>query len=291
MLEIKNIAKKFGDKVAVDNFSFTTKLGAPYGLLGRNGAGKTTTIKMILGLIAPDSGEILYDGKQFDRSRVSLGYMPEERGLYLDAKVGEQLAYFARLEGQRNVETQMNEWLERLEISEYKHKKAQELSKGNKQKVQLIATLLHSPEIVILDEPFSGLDPVNTDIFTQIIQEQVNAQKTVIFSSHQMHQVEAVCEEIAILKAGQVQVQGRLSEIQASYHQRFLTFPATPELLAYLERDYRVSQPSMKELQIELASNNDAISLLQQLQQAGVDVPAFSCQQPSLHDIFVQVAK
>ncbi|MGL6009412.1 MAG: ABC transporter ATP-binding protein, partial [Culicoidibacterales bacterium] len=173
MLKIQHVSKSFGTKKVVDDFSFTMKPGSPYGLLGRNGAGKTTTIKMILGLVEPDEGTILYNGEPFNRSKHSLGYMPEERGLYLNARIDEQLVYFAKLEGKRHVQSEIDMWLERFELTDYKQKKAQELSKGNKQKVQLIATLLHDPEIIILDEPFSGLDPVNADLFTTIIQEQV----------------------------------------------------------------------------------------------------------------------
>ncbi len=292
MLEICEITKKFGQQTAVNKFSFTVQPGAPYGLLGRNGAGKTTTIKMILGLIEQDSGEIVYQGQPFDRKKHTLGYMPEERGLYLDAKIDEQLTYFAKLEGKRHVQKEIDTWLERFELLEYKHKKAQELSKGNKQKVQLIATLLHDPEIIILDEPFSGLDPVNADLFTKIIQEQVQREKIVIFSSHQMQQVESLCDDIAILKAGEIKVQGNLSAIQASYHERFLQLPATKEIEEYLQQYFQnYEKLSAKELQLTLADSFSAIDVLQRLQQAGVNVPAFSCKQPSLHDIFVSVAK
>lgn len=291
MLEIQNLTKTFGQKTAVDHFSFTVKAGAPYGLLGRNGAGKTTTIKMILGLIEPDEGQILYNGQPFNRKTHSLGYMPEERGLYLDARIDEQLVYFAKLEGKRHVQPEIAMWLERFELSEYQQKKAQELSKGNKQKVQLIATLLHDPEIIILDEPFSGLDPVNADLFTTIIQEEVAKGKLVIFSSHQMQQVESLCEEIAILKAGEIQVQGNLAQIQASYETRFLQLAKSPELEAYLAATCAYETLSPKELQVELADSDAAIAFLMQLQQAGIQVPAFRCQLPSLHDIFVSVAK
>ncbi len=291
MLEIQHVSKSFGTKKAVDDFSFTVKPGSPYGLLGRNGAGKTTTIKMILGLVEPDEGTIRYNGEAFNRSKHSLGYMPEERGLYLNARIDEQLVYFAKLEGKRHVQAEIDMWLERFELVDYKQKKAQELSKGNKQKVQLIATLLHDPEIIILDEPFSGLDPVNADLFTTIIQEQVQQAKTVIFSSHQMQQVEALCEDIAILKAGQIQVQGNLSTIQASYEKRFLQLPFTPAITEYLDSHFRYEQISPKELQVELENSQMAITVLQDLQAAGIDIPSFRCQQPSLHDIFVRVAK
>lgn len=291
MLEIQHVSKSFGTKKAVDDFSFTVRPGSPYGLLGRNGAGKTTTIKMILGLVEPDSGQILYNGETFNRSKHSLGYMPEERGLYLNARIDEQFVYFAKLEGKRHVQKEIDMWLERFELTDYKQKKAQELSKGNKQKVQLIATLLHDPEIIILDEPFSGLDPVNADLFTTIIQEQVQQAKTVIFSSHQMQQVEALCEDIAILKAGQIRVQGNLATIQESYQQRFLHLPLTTEIVDYLASRWSYEQISPKELQLELESSHHAIDVLQQLQAAGIAIPSFRCQQPSLHDIFVQVAK
>jgi len=191
-LNIQYLSKSFGETKAVQNLSITLEKGQVLGLLGRNGAGKTTTIKMILGLQTPNQGEITWDGSSLDRSKVSIGYLPEERGLYLKSKINEQLRYFGELEGmsRKQADDAIDYWLEKLEISNYKMKKANELSKGNQQKIQLIATLMHNPELIILDEPFSGLDPVNANLLTTIIEEQITAGKTVILSSHRMEQIE-----------------------------------------------------------------------------------------------------
>ena len=207
MLEVKGLTKRYGEKTAVDQLSFSVSAGEVFGLLGRNGAGKTTTIKMMLGLITPEEGSVFWKNKKGLKD-ASFGYLPEERGLYPKAKVGDQLSYFARLEGmdKSTIKKNVDYWLDRFDIAMYKNKMAGDLSKGNQQKVQLVATLLHNPDLLILDEPFSGLDPVNTNLLTEVILEEKQKGKVIIMSSHQMEQVEKFCKEVVILKDGQAYV-------------------------------------------------------------------------------------
>ncbi len=215
-LQIQNLTKQFGESKAVNSLQISLPKGEVLGLLGRNGAGKTTTIKMLLGLLTPNEGSITWDGKPFGTSGVTIGYLPEERGLYTKSRVIDQLRYFGRLEGmtKKEVDLAIDHWLDRLAIPEYKFKTAGELSKGNQQKIQLIAALLHNPELLILDEPFSGLDPVNAGMLASIIEEQVQSGKTIILSSHRMEQVEAFCQHVCILKKGEAVVKGQLSDIK-----------------------------------------------------------------------------
>ena len=186
--EVKNLVKTYGEYTAVNNLSFSIDKPGVFGLLGTNGAGKTTTIRMILGMLAKNSGEILWNGKIFNSSEVSVGYLAEERGIYPKISLFDQLVYFGELRGLSKKEAikSIEYWLERLNITEYKNKAAEKLSKGNQQKAQLIAALVSDPEILVLDEPLSGLDPVNTDLFKDIINEQIGKGKYIIMSSHQM---------------------------------------------------------------------------------------------------------
>lgn len=224
-LNIYQLSKSFGETKAVQNLNISLEKGHVLGLLGRNGAGKTTTIKMLLGLLTPDQGEITWEDGRLDRSKVSIGYLPEERGLYLKSKINEQLRYFGELEGmsRKQADDAIDYWLDKLDIAKYKTKKASELSKGNQQKIQLIATLMHNPELIILDEPFSGLDPVNANLLSAIIEEQITAGKTVILSSHRMEQIESFCEQICLMKEGEAIVKGRLDDIKQNYGYRNLS--------------------------------------------------------------------
>jgi len=223
MLSIKGVSKSFKEVQAVNNISLDIGPGRIFGLLGANGAGKTTLFRMILNIITPDEGSITYNDKPLTIENSSLiGYLPEERSLYQREKVGNQVVYLAKIKGltTKEAEKRLDFYLERFGITEYKNRKLRELSKGNQQKVALIVALIHDPEIVILDEPFSGLDPVNAKLFKDWIVEIARKGKTIIFSSHRMDVIEELCEEMALLKKGKIVLGGRLKEIKESYRKK-----------------------------------------------------------------------
>ena len=206
ILELRNIDKSFGEKQVLKGVSFTVEGGKAFGLLGRNGAGKTTTIRILMNVFPANSGEILLDGKPIDYNNIGIGYLPEERGLYSKKTILDQLVYFAELKGMTHKDAvqAVDFWLNRLGMSEYRNKRLDTLSKGNQQKIQLITALTHNPQIVILDEPFSGLDPVNAMLLQEVVKEQIAQGKIVLFSSHQMSYIEEFCDSIAIINAGKV---------------------------------------------------------------------------------------
>ena len=218
-LVLKNVSKTFVGKRAVDNISFELNKPGVFGLLGTNGAGKTTTIRMLLGIIKKDSGEITWNGKVVDRKSVNFGYLPEERGVYPKTKIYNQLMYFAELKGMKRSEADktINEWAKRLKVEEYMQQPAEKLSKGNQQKIQFMTAIIHNPELVVLDEPFSGLDPVNTEILKNIIIDLIKNGKYIIMSAHQMSTIEEFCSDILILNKGKTVIKGNLKEIKDTY--------------------------------------------------------------------------
>lgn len=296
-LEVKEIRKSFGEKEVLHGVSFEVESGKALGLLGRNGAGKTTTIRILMDVFHANSGEILIDGKKFVPSEYQIGYLPEERGLYPKRTVMEQMIYLAQLRGlnKKAAETNAKRWLNRLEVAEYETRKLETLSKGNQQKVQLAATLVANPDIVILDEPFSGLDPVNSQILKDVVSELIADGKLVIFSSHQMSYVEEFCDHIAIINQGEVVLAGRLKEIKQAYGEKQLVLAAEnlsqEELADRVEKEFAdiVSLSSKKRefLILELVDGHTRKELLERLAKSDIGVERFGNYEPSLNDIFV----
>lgn len=299
-LDVNELKKSFGEVEVLHGVSFSVESGSALGLLGRNGAGKTTTIRILMDVFKGNSGTIYMDGKPFIPKEYQIGYLPEERGLYPKKTVGEQLVYLAMLRGlsAKKAKEQMKKWLVRMGVSEYENRKLETLSKGNQQKVQLAQTLLCDPDIVILDEPFSGLDPVNSQILKDVIKEQIENGKLVIFSSHQMSYVEEFCEEIAILNHGEVVLSGNLRDIKRDFGRDRLVLSSlgeTPEALAVrLESSFSdlldVEKVQKDRVIVRKKEEQNKPIILQRLLEQGVDLEFFGLYEPSLNDIFVEKA-
>lgn len=304
-LEVKNLSKKYGEKTVVDNLSFTLEKPGVYALLGTNGAGKTTSIRMILGMLANDGGQVLWQGKPIDPMNMNVGYLAEERGLYPKYALMDQLLYFAKLKGvpKETAKERIAYWAKRLEVEEYlypkktkgrkveKPKLAEQLSKGNQQKIQLMAALLSEPELLILDEPLSGLDPVNTDIFKGIIREEMEKGKYLIMSSHQMATIEEFCEDITILNRGRVVLQGNLNEIKKSYGRVNMFVKCDKpfeDIIAKHNLPIVNDTPDGKQLKV--TGERQALDFLADLLAADKQVVKFELREPSLHEIFVEKA-
>ena len=291
LLELKNIDKSFGEKEVLKGVSFTAESGKAFGLLGRNGAGKTTTIRILMDVFPANSGEVLVDGKPIDYDKVGFGYLPEERGLYPKKLIIDQLVYFAELKGMshRYAVKAVDYWLERLDMSKYRNKRLDTLSKGNQQKIQLITALAHDPHIVILDEPFSGLDPVNAMLLKDVVKEQVEQGKIVLFSSHQMSYIEEFCDSIAIINAGKVALQGDLHEIKRNYvRDRLVVSTTKPEQIKVdFGNDCTVTDNGS--LLIQLANPDDKKATMTCLVE-NYDIDEVKVFEPSLNDIFIEYA-
>jgi len=289
-LEIRNLTKRYGDTVAVNNISVELPKGQVLGLLGRNGAGKTTTIKMMLGLVQPDSGEIMWDGRPFRREELSIGYLPEERGLYPKTKIAEQLRYFGQLEGlnRKTANERIDYWLEKFEITDYKNKLASELSKGNQQKIQVIATLLHDPDIIILDEPFSGLDPVNATMLGTVIEELVEQKKTIILSSHRMESIELFCENVCMMKQGNITVSGKLQKVKDDYGYKNLRITSELSLEPVFRKFNMAFEQTGSIYTAKVHNEKEGMAILNAAADAGIQLQNFSLLEPTLHQIFVE---
>ncbi len=287
--KIENLNKSFGDKKAVNNISIRLEEGQILGMLGRNGAGKTTTIRMMLELIPKDSGQILWKGKPFSKKNLKIGYLPEERGLYAKMNVLDQIIYFGMLEGMDKKEAKREalKWLEKLEISYAAKKRTEQLSKGNQQKVQLITAIIHDPEFIILDEPFSGLDPVNADMLKSVVKELIAQKKTIIFCSHQMDQVESFCNQICILKDGDLIVSDQLSAVKKSYDYRYLELDTTANIKDYLAlKQYKFTQENNR-YKLRISRNDKIHQTIREIDEK-FDLQGVSLKEPSLHEIFIE---
>ena len=299
-LEIRNLTKSFGDTEVLHGISFTVESGTALGLLGRNGAGKTTTIRILMDVFKGNGGSVLLDGKPFDPRKHQIGYLPEERGLYPKKTVSEQLVYLGMLRGlsPKKAKENMKKWIERMGVSEYENRKLETLSKGNQQKVQLAQTLICNPDMIILDEPFSGLDPVNSQILKDVIREQIQEGKLVIFSSHQMSYVEEFCEKIAILNHGEVVLSGDLKEIKREFGKDRLVLASLEETPRELGRRLQDMFADLLEVEkirkdsviIRKKSPENKNKILERLLAQDGDLEFFGMYEPSLNDIFVEKA-
>lgn len=291
LLELKNIEKSFGEKKVLRGVSFSAESGRAFGLLGRNGAGKTTSIRILMNVFPADGGEVLVDGTPIDYKRVQIGYLPEERGLYPKKPIIDQLVYFAELKGMsaKDAVRSVDRWLGRLGMSEYRNKRLDTLSKGNQQKIQLITALAHDPDIIILDEPFSGLDPVNARMLKDVVKEQIAKGKIVLFSSHQMNYIEEFCDSIAILNGGEVVLQGDLHTIKRNYvRDRLSVRTEHPEEIL---RDFGETCVACEDgtLLIRMENADCKQETMRRLVE-GYDVDEVKVFEPSLNDIFVEYA-
>jgi len=292
VVELKNVTKRFDEFVAVKNLSFEVRKGAIFGLLGPNGAGKTTSIRMIVNIFAPDSGEVVVLGEHVTTAlQQRIGYLPEERGLYKKMKVGEQLIFFANLKGVPAdvARTRVDQWLKRMELLDWKDKKAADLSKGMQQKIQFISTVLHDPDLLILDEPFSGLDPVNVEFMIDVLAEFRTKEKTIIFSTHLMETAERLCSDILLINKAKKVIGGSLRKVKEAYGKNLIALRceggdgvlADRSLIASLEEH-------SDEREIQLTDGADAQVLLKKLIDAGATITKFEQVEPSLNDIFIQ---
>ena len=297
-LEVKDLYKSFSGTEVLHGISFTVESGKALGFLGRNGAGKTTTIRILMSLFSGNSGEVRLEGKKFVAKQHQIGYLPEERGLYPKKKVLEQLIYFGQLRGLTSKVAKENAlfWLKKLGVEEYKNKKLETLSKGNQQKVQLAETFVCNPDIIILDEPFSGLDPVNAQILKDIIREFIKENKLLIFSSHQMSYVEEFCENIALINKGEIVLEGNLKDIKREYGLNRLIISAVNlscEALAeifekQLKDIAKVVGKKENNLIIKILEDKTKNNLLKAAMALDLDIERFSIYEPTLEDIFVK---
>lgn len=300
-LELQGIKKSFDGTEILHGINFSVEGGSALGLLGRNGAGKTTTIRIIMDVFHADEGRVLLDGEPFVYQPEQVGYLPEERGLYPKRLISEQLVYLAKLRGlnKKQAEENMRKWLTRLDVIQYENRKLDTLSKGNQQKVQLAATLVADPDIVILDEPFSGLDPVNSQILKDVINELIRAGKIVIFSSHQMSYVEEFCEDIVIINHGEVVLSGHLDTIKRDFGKDQLVLSAldlspeefTDQLQSRLSDIVQITGQTKEDVIVRLnegVSRRDLLVKLSQLED--IVIEHFETYKPSLNDIFVASA-
>lgn len=292
MLQVDHVRKEFGSVTAVRDVSFQIPAGATFGLIGPNGAGKTTTMRMVLGILTPDAGSITWKGARIDHAmRRTFGYLPEERGLYGKMKVREQIQYFGRLHGlvDPEISQRTNHWIADLELEAFAGRPCAELSKGNQQKVQIACAAVHQPKLLVLDEPFSGLDPVNAEMLLRIIKGLKAAGTTLVLSSHQMWQLEVLCDEFCIIANGGTVAHGTLADLRAGWPTRMVRVaPDTPAVRGVLERIAAGARVESRDgrIQVEVPTHTDYATLLRSL--VAVDaVTEFETVEPSLHEIYL----
>ena len=288
---VNNISKSYGNKKVVDNLSFILDKPCIFGLLGTNGAGKTTTIRMILNILKIDEGTITWNGKEVDRKKVNFGYLPEERGLYPKSKIITQLLYFAELKGMKKdfAITSINKWAKILKVTEYLNLTPDKLSKGNQQKIQFMMAIIHNPDLIVLDEPFSGLDPVNSKLIKEVILNLVKQGKYIIMSAHEMYTIEEFCTDLIILNKGKTVLQGNLKEIRNSYPINKLFIETNEDIKKYLNK-YKLTINSCHEniYEVAITSEEAAYKLLKNLVDNKIKIIKFELERPSLNEIFIE---
>lgn len=294
-LLVENVTKRFGEFTAVENLSFKVRAGKVFGFLGPNGAGKTTTIRMIVGITAPDEGSIeLFGQKISAATQDKIGYLPEERGLYKKMKIYEQLRYFSALKGvsQKQADERIDFWLQRMNLAEWKKKKTTDLSKGMSQKIQFISTVLHNPDLLILDEPFSGLDPVNVEFMIEAVAELKAQGKTIIFSTHLMETAERLCDDIILINKSRKVIGGTLREVKQSFGKNLIALRCDGGETVLRDKNLvaKIVENSDERV-IELAGHADAQILLKNLVETGASISKFERVEPSLNDIFIEKIK
>ena len=291
VLSLDNVTKRYGDHLAVDQVSFDMPKGALFGLLGPNGAGKTSIIRMITHITKPDSGTISLDGQSvYDRSPKKIGYMPEERGLYKKMKVGEQLMYLAQIKGMTSKEakSKITHWMEKFEIMDWWNKKIEELSKGMQQKIQFITTVVHEPALLILDEPFSGLDPINTNLIKSEIHRMNEEGTSVIFSTHRMEQVEAICEHIVLINQGRNVLEGSMNELKEQFKENIYQVDFDGGVPQTVRQNYEVAKEEDGSTFFKLREDQDPNALLREFIAEGNVIHLFKEIYPTLNEIFIR---
>lgn len=295
ILSLRNVQKRYHNHTAVDGVSFDIPKGSIFGLLGPNGAGKTSLIRIITGITGADSGEVIFDGQNINNIRAAqIGYLPEERGLYKKMKVGEQLMYLAQLKGlsSRDAKKSINHWFDKFDIGDWWNKKIQELSKGMQQKIQFVATVMHDPKLIILDEPFTGLDPINTNLIKSEIDELNQNGASIVFSTHRMEQVEEICEHIVLINQGKKILEGKVDDVKESHKEHIFKIGFNGRLPDDLSRDsFTVLSDTDDELLIQIKSGHNSNELLNELMNKGIRIQSYNEILPSLNDIFIHQVK
>ena len=291
ILTLDKVFKKYGDKIAVDNVSFEVPKGSIFGLLGPNGAGKTSLIRIVTTITKADNGQVYIKGEKLNKDHPAfIGYMPEERGLYKKMKVGEQLTYLARLKGLSKAQAKeaINNWLEKFEIQDWWNKKIEELSKGMQQKIQFIATVVHRPPLLILDEPFSGLDPINTNLIKNEIYKLREEGASIIFSTHRMEQVEEICEQIVLINEGKNVLEGKVDLIKQQFKDNLFKIEYEGGIPLEVLDQYKLVEQNGQSFVVKLEEAKESNNLLNKLIQSGTYVKSFKEILPSLNDIFIK---
>ena len=294
ILSIQDVVKTYGDYQAVNHVSFDVPKGSVFGLLGPNGAGKTSLIRMITTITGPDSGSIYLDGEKLnERSPEKIGYMPEERGLYKKMKVGEHMMYLAQLKGLSAGQARkaVDHWFTKFDIQDWTNKKVEELSKGMQQKIQFIATIIHGPRLLILDEPFTGLDPINTNLIKEEIAQLNDAGTSIIFSTHRMEQVEEMCDHIVLINQGKNVLQGEVQAIKNEYKQHLFRVEVQGDWPADLGNHFQVVEHGRHSATIQLTDDSQSNELLRQLMQKGLRIVHFEEILPTFNEIFIRTVE
>lgn len=295
ILELKNLQKHYATQKAVDDVSFSIKQGSIFGLLGPNGAGKTTLLRMITGIFYPDSGDLLFDGKPFDPQNdfVHIGYMPEERGLYKKMKIGEQAMYLAQLKGLSKSESleKIKYWFKKFEMESWWNKKVEDLSKGMSQKLQFVTTVLHEPKLIILDEPFSGLDPLNANLIKDEIYELAQRGSTIIFSTHRMEQVEEICDHIILMNLGKKILDGTVTDVKQQFKENKFNVQFKGQPTELVSPIFTIEHQEKQQLIVKINEGYTSNHVLNYLLQQDVLIERFNEILPSLNDIFIHLVE